>query len=43
MPLDPSVDNLDFAVVDHLHWNAVQLDEHGGKLSACATETKSYA
>ena len=32
MPVDPSVDNLDFAVVDHLHWNAVQLDEHGGVL-----------
>ena len=32
MPVDPSVDNLDFEVVDHLHWNAVQLDEHGGVL-----------
>ena len=31
-PVDPELDNLLFSTVDHLHWNAVQLDAHGGLL-----------
>lgn len=32
MPLDPEFDNLVFDTVDHLHWNAVHVDAHGGLL-----------
>ena len=32
MPLDPELDNVSNAIVDHLHWNAVQFDAHGGLL-----------
>ena len=32
MPLDPLLDNLSFNTVDALHWNAVQVDAHGGLL-----------
>ncbi|MDA0946139.1 MAG: aryl-sulfate sulfotransferase [Bacteroidetes bacterium] len=32
MPLDPDIDNLLFSTVDHLHWNSMQFDAHGGLL-----------
>ena len=32
LPIDPAQDNLLFSTVDYLHWNAVQLDAHGGLL-----------
>ena len=32
LPIDPALDNLLFSTVDHLHWNAVQFDAHGGLL-----------
>lgn len=31
-PLDPAIDNLDWVIVDYLHWNAFQIDEFGGLL-----------
>ena len=32
LPLDPTIDNLNWPTVDYLHWNAVQFDAHGGLL-----------
>jgi hypothetical protein len=32
LPLDPNIDVLDFGTVDHLHWNSMQFDAHGGLL-----------
>ena len=32
LPLDPALDVLTYEVVDYLHWNAMQLDSHGGVL-----------
>ena len=32
LPLDPTLDDLAFEVVDYLHWNAMQFDSQGGLL-----------
>ncbi|MDA0728921.1 MAG: aryl-sulfate sulfotransferase [Bacteroidetes bacterium] len=32
LPLDPEIDILLFPTVDHLHWNSMQFDAHGGLL-----------
>ena len=31
-PVDPGLDLVSFSTVDHLHWNSVQFDQHGGVL-----------
>jgi hypothetical protein len=31
-PVDPALDLVSFSTVDHLHWNSVQFDQHGGVL-----------